>query len=225
VSGSEDDCVFYHVEDEAVTIPPAVGPGLLKLIDFQHQVNSYTPDACTGHPTKGNPRMLFEGEPTGGPFEFDITAGATQTAGDPIFGGGRGGSDYAAFDRCLDAGGATLFILKPADGGSYQAGRSLPFDVKVQDDGANVDALMPPYGMSLYVLHHESGTFFVEPQPTPGSSSPFFKKRGGFGANWDTTGKPLGSYIACITSTNADGTGAGLFATGCVNFNLTAGKK
>jgi hypothetical protein len=225
VSGSNSNCVFYHVEDDAITVPQAVAPGILKLIDFQHLVNSYEPAPCTGHETKGNPRMLFEGEPTGGSFEFDITTGATQTAGDPIFGGGRGGSDYAAFDRCLDAGGAELVISKPVENGIFQAGRSLPFEAKVLKNGAPVDALAPPYGMSLYVLHHDSGTFYFEPQPTPGSSSPFFKKRGTFGANWDTTGKPLGSYIACITSTSADGVEAGLFATGCVNFSLVAKTK
>jgi hypothetical protein len=170
--------------------------------------------------------MLFEPEPTGGSFESDITTGATQTAGDPIFGGGRGGSDYGAFDRCLDAGGAELMILKPVDGGTFQSGSSVPFDVKVLKNGVAVtDAVDPPNGMSLYILHNESGTFYFEPQPTPGGSSAFFKKRGGYGANFDTSGKPLGLYIAGITSTNAEGTGAGLFATGCVNFSLAAGKK
>jgi hypothetical protein len=226
VSSNPDECVFYHVEDDALTVPPALAPGILKLIDFQHQVNSYEPDVCTGNIIKGNPRMLFEPEPTGGSFEFDITTGATQTEGDPIFGGGRGGSDYAAFDRCLDAGGAELMILKPVDGGTFQSGSSVPFDVKVLKNGVAVtDAVDPPNGMSLYILHNESGTFYFEPQPTPGGSSAFFKKRGGYGANFDTSGKPLGLYIACITSTNAEGTGAGLFATGCVNFSLAAGKK
>lgn len=232
VSGSQSDCVFYRLEDDTLTVPTGLGGSLIKFIDFHVPANGYTPDPCTGGP-KGNPRMLFV-EEHGAAFTNDITIGSTQTATDPIFGGGTGrtGSDYGGFDRCLgDGGGAIATILKPANGSSVQVNSSVPFEVWITRDGQDVtNALDDPNDMSLFLYNNDTGASFLEPQPTPGGSPDFFTlvtvklsknvTRTLYRANWDSTGKPLGSYTGCVTSTDKVSEGPGLFAPVCVNFTV-----
>jgi hypothetical protein len=249
VSSSQTDCVFYRLEDELLTIPEALAASLIKFIDFHLPANGYLPAACTvGDPLnlalrkKGNPRMLRDPDPVGGDFTQDITIGITQTATDPIFGSGTGGtrgSDYAAFDRCLgENGGAIAQILKPLTNANIKSNSSVPFDVSITRDGMDVgNAVTPPNNMSLFVRHNGTGVTFLEPQPTPGSSPNFFTAvtvkvnknttRTAYRANWDTTGKPTGSYTGCVSSiaqpdpvTNEIGDVAGLFAPVCVTFNI-----
>jgi len=232
VSGSQTDCVFYRLEDDELTVPdPALLDSLVKFIDFHNPANGYSPDPCTGNTTKGNPRMLFV-EEHGAAFTDDITLGTTQTAGDPIFGGGtgRGGSDYGAFDRCLgEAGGAIAQFIKPVPFSVNKSKSSLPFEVKVTRNGQSVlNAVTPPNNMSLLVRNNSTGATFLEPQPVPGGQRDFFKLSGSsYKANWDTTGKAPGSYTACVTSIAQPLPGsdefedvAGLFAPVCVTFSL-----
>lgn len=231
VSGSETDCVFYRVEDEAVTIPSTVeAHNLLKFIDFRTPANAYTPDACTGDPLKGNPRMLYD-PASGQPFTADITIGTIQTASDPILGRGTGGSDYGAFDRCIEQQGTIATILIPADNSTAQAGRSVPIEFTVTRNGQDVaNAVTPPNNVSLLILNNGTGEFFLEPQPTPGGSPAFFtattiklsknQTQTVYRGNWDTSGFPLGLYTLTITSIDNELQGPGLFAPVSVSVTL-----
>jgi len=239
VSGSQSDCVFYRLEDDALTVPTGLADSLIKFIDFHIPANGYAPDPLTGGP-KGNPRMLFVQE-HGAAFTDDITIGISQTDTDPIFGGGTGrtGSDYGAFDRPLgEGGGATAEILKPAAGSSNKSGSSIPFEVWATRDGEDVaNAVTPPNNMALLVRNNDTGATFLEPQPTPGSSPLFFQAvtvklaknttRIVYRANWDSSGKGPGSYTACVSSIAQPLSGtdefedvAGLFAPVCVTFTI-----
>jgi hypothetical protein len=225
VSANASDCAFYRYEDENITLPSGVtSADFLSFVDYKEPgkrtTSPYVHPACTSSATNGNPRMLHDPDPTGDQFETDITVGITRTnATDPIFGSGRGGSDYAAFDRCLagTAGLATAAIAKPVADSRNRWGSSIPFQVFVVDaNGADVqNAVEDGNNMSLYI-RHSSGLTFGEPQETPGSSPFFFSEttikmgkttRIAYAANLETSQflnaagqRVTGDFVACVAS-------------------------